>query len=219
MRRLQVADRPLVAGGARVRTELLEPLAELHRLARVDPQLEPGRAQGLVDAGEHPAQPPSAVGGEQPQARLVVAAELLERRPERLASEHASLAVVEHAEARVDPGRERVRLQQAAAEAVDGRDPRAVELALEVVAAELVEPPADPAAQLSGGALGVGDDEQRVDVEAALADRFAEALDDDGRLAGPRARRDEDNPALFDRTLLLDVRRLDRVHERLTRHI
>src|SRR5215218_1592407 len=202
MRRLQVADRPLVAGGARVRTELLEPLAELRRLARVDPQLEPGRAQGLVDAGEHPAQPPSAVGGEQPQARLVVAAELLERRPEGLAAEHAALAVVEHAEARVDPGRERVRLQQPAAEAVNGRDPRAVQLPFEVVPAELVQPPADPTAQLAGRTLGVGDHEQRVDVEPALADGLAKALDDHSRLAGPRARGDEDNAALLDRPLL-----------------
>src|SRR4029453_16705383 len=80
----------------------------------------------------------------------------------------------------------------------------------------------------------------RVDVEPALADRLAEALDDDPRLACPRSRGDEDDAALLDRALLLDVHRRkmlctfrraglshrsarettrNRVHERLTRHI
>jgi hypothetical protein len=199
VRRLQVPDRPLVACGSRVLAQLFEPLAELRLLARVDPQLEPGRAKRLVDAREHPAQPPPAVGGEQAQARLVVAAEPLERGAERLAAEYPALAVVEHTEARVDPGRERMRLEQPPAEAVNRRDPSAVELPLEVVSSELVQSPADPPAQLAGGALGVRDHEQRVDVEPALADRLAEALDDHGRLAGAGAGRDEDDALLLDR--------------------
>ena len=173
-----------------------------------------------MHAGQHPPQPAAAVRGEQPQPRLVVAAELLERRAERLAAEHAPLAVVDDAEARVDPGRERVRLQQPVAEAVDGRDPGRVEIARQVVAAELQQPLADPAAQLAGRALGVGDHEDRVDVDAALADRAAEALDDHGRLAGAGARRDEDDALLLDRPELLLVRRgLHDAHDRFTRHI
>src|SRR5262249_55435257 len=162
----------------------------------------------LVDAGQHPPQPAAAVRREQAQPRLVVAAELLERGAERLAAEHAALTVVENAEARVDPGGERVRLQQAVAEAVDGRDPGAVEPALEVVPAELVQPLADAPAQLAGRALGVRDDEDRLDVEAAVADGAAEALDDDGRLAGARPRGDEDDALLLDCAELLLVDRL-----------
>ena len=187
----------------------------------LDPQLEPGRAQSLVHAGQHPPQPAAAVRGEQPQPRLVVAAELLERRAERLAPEHAPLAVVDDAEARVDPGRERMRLQQPVAEAVDGRDPGRVEITHQIVAAELQQPLADPPAQLTGGALGVGDHEDRIDVHAALADRAAEALDDHGRLAGAGARRDEDDALLLDRAELFLIRRglFHDTHDRFTRHI
>ena len=200
-------------------TQLCQPLVQPRLDRRFEPQLEPGRAQRLVHAGQHPPQPAAAVRGEQPHPRLVVAAELLERRAEGLAAQHAPLAVVEHAEARVDPGRERVRLQQPVAEAVDGRDPGGVEVTREVVTVELEQPLADPAAQLAGRALGVRDHEQRVDVEAALADRLAEALDDHGRLAGPGARRDEDDALLLDRPELLAVRSFDRAHERLTRQV
>src|SRR4029079_14794035 len=96
---------------------------------RLEPKLEPRRAKRLVHARQHPAQAPPAVRGEQPQPRLVIAAELLQRRPEGLAAENTALAVVEHPEARVDPGRERMRLQEPVAEAVDRRDPGRVELA------------------------------------------------------------------------------------------
>ena len=113
-----------------------------------------------------------------------------------------------------------MRLQQPVAEAVDGRDPGRVELARQVVAVELQQPLADPAAQLAGRALGVGDHEDRVDVDAALADRAAEALDDHGRLAGPGARRDEDDALLLDRPELLAVRAVsDRAHDLFTRHV
>src|SRR5205823_12925667 len=87
---------------------------------------------------------------------------------ERLGAQHGRLRLVELAEARVEPGRERVRLEEAGAEAVDGRDPGAVELAREVVAAPLGERRADPRPQLPGGAARVGDDEDRVDVEAPV---------------------------------------------------
>ncbi len=205
------------SGGA---AQLLDSRVQLGISRRLQLQLEPGRAQRLVDTGEHPPQPLPPVGGEQPQPLLVpAAAELLERLAEGLASQDAALAVVEHAEARVDPGCERVGLQEPVAEAVDRRDPGSVEISGEVVALELVQAAPDPPAQLAGRALGVGDHEDRVDVEAALADGAAEPLDDDRRLAGARSGRDEDDAGLFDRPQLLEVGSFDRVHERFTRHI
>ena len=92
-------------------------------------------------AGQHPPEPTGTVRGEQPQSLLVSArAELLQRLTEGLAPEHPALTVVEHAEAGVDPGREGVRLQEAVAEAVDGRDPGGVELAGQIVALQLTQP-------------------------------------------------------------------------------
>jgi hypothetical protein len=56
---------------------------------------------------------------------------------------------------------------------------------------ELVQPAPDPSAQLSGRPLGVGDHEDRVHVEPALADRADVALDQDRGLPGARAGGDE----------------------------
>ena len=180
--------------------QLLQQLCERPALLELEPQLAPGRAQRLVDAGEHPPQAARAVGREERAVRSG-------SRPAQSSSsavsnaspcEHARLVVVEHAEARVEPGRERVRPQQAVAEAVDGRDPGAVELAGEVGPPELDEPRADPRPQLAGGLLGVGDHEDRVDVEAALADGAREALHEHGRLAGAGAGGDEDDAVGLD---------------------
>ena len=122
-------------------------------VAQLEQQLASGRAQGLVDGRQHPAQPGGAVGREQPQPlRVVAGAELVQRGLERLTADDAALAVVEHAEARVEPGGERMRLQQPQAEAVDGRDPGAVERPREVVAAgsrrrARIRPRSSPAAR------------------------------------------------------------------------
>ena len=97
---------------------------------------------------------------------------------ERLAAEHPRLAVVEHTEAGVEPGRERIRLQQPVAEAVDRRDPGAVELTGEVVSAAVEQLAPDPPPQLARGTLGVRDHEHGVDVEALVADRVREPLDE-----------------------------------------
>ena len=115
------------------------------------------------------------------------------------------MLVVELAEARVDPDRERMRAQEARAEAVDGRDPRAVELAREVVAAARVQRRSDARPQLAGGLARVGDHEHRLDVEALVADGADEALDEHRRLARARARRDEDLARRLDRCSLLGV--------------
>ena len=149
-------------------------------------------------------------------------AELLEREVERLAREHAGLVLVEHAEVRVDRSLERVRLQEAVAEAVNRGDPGAVELTREVVPVELRESAANPAAQLACGPFRVRDREHRVDREAAVADGAHEALDEHGRLSGACAGGDEDEPGRVDRRELLRVRRagfLDHGHVRATRQI
>src|SRR5206468_4732071 len=98
------------------------------------------------------------------------------------------------AEAPVETGGEWIRLQEPVAEAVDRRDPRAVELAGEIGATELEQPRANASAQLAGGPLGVRDDEDRGDVEPGLADRMDEPLDQHIRLPGAGARGDEDDP-------------------------
>ena len=83
----------------------------------------------------------------------------------------------------------------------------------EVVAAARVQRRADAGAQLAGGLARVGDDEHRLDVEALVADRAHEPLDEHGRLAGARAGRDEDLARRLDSSALLLV------HGRSTRHI
>ncbi len=116
----------------------LDGVGQARPLAELEHELAAGGAQRLEDTGEHAAQPRRAVGREQAQAlRLAAGAELRERGLERLAAQHRALRVVELAEARIEPGRERIRLQQPVAETVDRRDPRAVELAREVAAVEL----------------------------------------------------------------------------------
>src|SRR5882724_6996704 len=99
-------------------------------LAELEDELAAGRSQRLVDAGEHAAQPVCSVHGEQPQAgRIVARAERRQSGGESLAAQDASLALVEHAKPRVDACRERVRAEQAVAEAVNRRDPGTVQLA------------------------------------------------------------------------------------------
>jgi hypothetical protein len=152
------------------------------------------RAQAVVHAREHPSETLGPVGGEEPHAfglsRLHVRGEGLR---EGLRAEHRRLALVEHAEARVEPGLERMRAQKPVAEAVDRRDPARVQVACEIVTLELHEPLPDARAQLPGRALGVGDDEDVVDAEPALAHGLDEPLDEHGGLPRPGSRRDEDD--------------------------
>ncbi len=209
----------------RIVREALRRLGQLRQTSvetRSHPELEleraPGRAQRLVDARQHPPQAGSAVGREKLQPlRLLRGAEQSQSGFERLAADDPALALVEHAEARVEPGREWMRLQEPQAEAVDRGDPGAVEGAREVVPAELGESRPDPAAELACRALGVGDHEQGLDVEPAVADRLHEALDEHRRLAGAGARGDEDATPSRNRRLLLLVCQL--AHARLIRHI
>ncbi len=193
-------------------------LLEAAALPEVEHELASGRAQRLEDAGEHATQTLPAVGREQPQARGVApGAEGPERLSERLPAQDSRLRLVQLAEAGVEPGRERVRLQQAVAEAVDRRDPRAVDLPGEIGPAAPGELGPDPAAQLGCGALRVRDDEDRADVETALADRAREALHENRRLARSGPGRDEHLAGGLDRRQLLGVERAP--HARRTRHI
>ena len=188
------------------------------RSSHVELELPAGRAQRLVDPREHPPQPARAVGGEQAKALgPLIGAERGERFLERLAGEHARLVVVDDPEPRVDAGLERVGLQQPVAEAVDRRDPGRVEVACEIGAVHLEQAPPDAAPQLTSRAFRVGDDEDRVDVDPALADGAHEALDEHGRLSGAGACGDEDEARGVDRRQLLGIRR--RAHVRATRHI
>src|SRR5581483_3269773 len=130
--------------------QLVDPLREIRATGKLERQLAARRAERLVHACQHPSQPVGAVRREQPQPVGVArGAELLERVPERLAPEDGALRLVELAEARSEPGGEGIRLQQAEAEAVDRRDPGAVELAREVVAPALGERSADARAELA----------------------------------------------------------------------
>ncbi len=194
--------------------QLGEPLGDDRQLAELERQLASGGAERLVDAGEHPAQPVRAVGREQPQPFAVARrAERRERALERLAADDGAVFVVELAVARVDADRERMRAQEPRAEAVDRRDPRAVELPREVVAAARTQRRPDARAKLARRLARVGDDEHRLDVEALLAHRAHEPLDEHGRLARAGAGRDEDLAGRFDRCALLLV------HGRSIRHI
>ena len=207
---------------ARRRRRAQRDQVEPGRVAERELERSPRRPQRLVDAGEHPPQRLRAVDREQPQPLgLVPRAELRQRLVERLDQQHRRLGLVEHAKPRVEPGRERVLAKEPRAEAVNRRDPGAVELARQLRPAELGEPSADSRAQLGGRAVGVGDDEDRADVDAGF-DRADEALDEHGRLPRPRPGGDKDEPGRADGGGLLGSgRTLDRRrhYALFTRHI
>ena len=229
----------LVHEAARGLSERFDALRQRGALAEAELERAAGGPQRLVDAGQHPSQAAGAVGREQTQAaRIVASAELGQSLLERLTAEHTRLAVVEHAKTGVESGREGIRLQEPMAEAVNRRDPGAVELAREIVPAAVEQLAADAAPQLAGRTLRVCDHEHRADVEALVADRLREPLHEHQRLAGACARGDEDVPTRFDRGSLLriDPRKMLRIfrgvgrsprfareteflHARLTRHI
>ena len=150
-------------------------------------------------------------------------AELLQRPLERLAAENRRTGVLELAEAWIEPRSERMRAQEPVAEAVDGRDPRAVELAREIVSPALVERSPNAAAELARRLPRVRDDQDRLDVDAAVADRADVALDEDRGLPRAGTGRDEHRALGFDGGELLVVQRARRVlddgHARATRHI
>jgi hypothetical protein len=98
-----------------------------------------------------------------------------------------------------------MRAQEPVAETVDRGDPRAVELTGQVRPPALAKRSADARPQLACCLSRVGDDEDRVDVDASVADRAHVALDEHGRLPGPGAGRDEHRALGLDRGELLLV--------------
>ena len=193
-------------------------LAEAGAGTRLEDEISTCRAERRVDLDEHAAEAVGAVGGEElPAVGLVGGAERLERGRERLGLEDERLRLVEHAEARIDPGREGMRAEEPPAEAVDRRDPGAVELEREVGPPPLDEARPDARAKLSGRPLRVGDDEDGVDVEAVVDDGADEPLDEHRGLPGARAGGDEHGAACLGRCALLLVRR--RPHGRSLRHM
>src|SRR5581483_11018570 len=156
----------------------------------------------------------AAGGREQAHAFGVAGAdELLERALEGLAAEHRAVLLVELAEPWIDPDGEWMRAQQPRAEAVDRRDPGAVELLRQVGASARAELGADAGAQLGGCLSRIGDHEHRLHVEPFVADSAHEPLDENTRLAGAGTGRDEYLATRLDRRELLLV------HARPTRHI
>ena len=203
-------------------SQLRDPLVELRLLLEAELERPAGCPQRLRDPAEHATQADRAVRREQLDPLwMLVRAEFRQRDAERLRTQHARLALVEHAEARIDACRRGIRPEQPVAEAVDRRDPRAVELPCEIGATGLKEPCPDARPELARRALGERHDEDRADVDATL-DGPDEPFDDDSRLARAGARRDEHRPAGVDGDGLLRVRGLglgDGAHGRLTRQM
>src|SRR5262249_60175302 len=101
-----------------------EPVAQVGGLAELEHERAAGRAERLVDAGQHPAQAVAPVDREKPGALLPTrGAERLERPAERLAAQHGTGLLVELVEGRVDPGREPGRAEESGAEPMGRRDP------------------------------------------------------------------------------------------------
>ena len=193
-------------------------LAEAGAGTRLEDEISTRRAERRVDLDEHAAETVGAVGGEElPAVGLVGGAERLERGRERLGLENERLRLVEHAEARIDPGGEGMRAEEPAAEAVDRRDPGAVELEGEVGPPPFDEARPDARAKLSGRPLRIGDDEDGIDVEAVVDDGADEPLHEHGGLPGACARGDEHGAVCLGRCALLLVRR--RPHGRSLRHM
>ncbi len=221
---------PLRHGGGRVVGELLrlgsQPryrVLEARALAELEHQLATRRAHRLEHAGEHSPQPVCAVGREQPQALVVTArTEVVQRALERLAAQNRSACVLELAKARIQPRSERMGSQETVAEAVDRRDPRGVEPAREIGPTSRSQRGTDPAAELACRLPRVGDDEDRLDVDTAVADGLHVTLDENRGLAGAGSRGDEHRSRGVDGGKLLVVQRRGHVHDRHgrgTRHI
>ena len=145
-------------------------------------------AQRGVGARDHGLEVAAVDGRDVHRRRAVRRRPVLERRLERGRGDPPRRALVEHGEARVQPGRERVGAQDARAEAVDRADPGRVDRPGVLVLAQLREPPPDPLAQLRGRLLREGQGENRADRDAVEPHRLDEALDHDGGLARARAR-------------------------------
>ena len=86
-------------------------------------------------------------------------------------------ALLEHLEARVQPGGQRLGAQQPRAEAVDRADPGAVDGPCVLVLAELGQPPPQPLRELAGRLLRERQGEDRADRDVVLAHGGGDPLD------------------------------------------
>ena len=160
----------------------------------------PGRAQRLVDAVSIRRSPLAPyVASSRSRSDRAPAQNAASARSNASPRMHGAVLVVELAEAGIDADRERMRAQQPRAEAVDRRDPRAVEPPREVVAPARVQRGADARAQLARRLARVGDDEHRLDVEPSSQTARTKRSTSTGRLPGAGARRDEHLAGRFDR--------------------
>ena len=122
---------------------------------------------------------------------------------------------VQHLEAGIQAGRQRVRAQQAGAERVDGADPGGLRLAREVARAGAEQAAADPLAQLAGGLVGERQRQDLADLDAVVQHRLDEPLGHHRRLARAGVRRQQPRPlAGADRLALLAGQRRALAHRR-----
>ena len=135
------------------------------------------RAQGRVGAEDELAQVRAVGGGEVDRGGTGGARPLFQRGVVGRSREALGGGLLEHLEARVQPGGERLGAQQAGAEAVDGADPGGVDGAGVLVLAELGQAPAQALGELARGLLGEGQAEDRVDRHAVDADGGGDPLD------------------------------------------
>ena len=147
----------------------------------------PDRPQLAVDSDNGPPEHGRLVCGDELGA-LGRARELRQRPVEGRTRQLRGAVVVEHSEGRIEPGRQRVRMQHARAERVDRRDPGALGGGGRGLIIEVSEPRPDPVAQLSRRLFGEGDREDAADVDAVIDHRPDEALDQHGGLAAAGAR-------------------------------
>ena len=144
---------------------------------------------------DHRAQAVRAVGGHQcDRVGILAGDEVLQRRLEGEHPQAGRDSLVEHGEAGVEAGRQRVGREQARAEAVDRRDVGRLGVARRGALAERQEARADPLAELPGGALGEGDREDLRRAEPVLEHRGDEALDEHRRLAAACGGRQRERP-------------------------
>ena len=164
----------------------------------------PAAAERGVGAGHHRLQLAAVRRGEVDRRVALRRGPGLERRFERLGGEPPLGGLVEHAEARVEPGGQRAAAQDPGAEAVDRPDPGGVDRARVLHLPQLDEAAPDPLAQLGGRLLGEGQRQDRADGDAVLQHRLGEPLDHHRGLAGAGPGREQRRPlAVGDRGALL----------------
>ena len=145
-------------------------------------------AQPRVGRAHHVAQAVGRVRGHHLEALglLALPHERAERPVEGVGGDALRLHLVEHPEVGIDPGAQGVRAKDARAEAVDGRDPRALGGAGVGGAPELEKAPAHPDLQLGRRLLGEGDGEHPLHRRPILGHGLHEALDQHRGLARAR---------------------------------